>query len=292
MPSQNFRVSGVALSVTSGRLSYTFGLRGPAWTVDTACSSSLVGAHSAYSALLLGQCGWAANSGCNVTLYVDTPAMLVKATMLSGDGRCKALDSRADGYSKGDACGTMIMRALEPEELADPDSSAASDVLAVVLGTAVNQDGRSSALTAPNGPAQQEVLRQALGAAGLAPHQIGKLRISSPMKDFFRHLFDFHCCTFLTIETRASPLAFLPPPFFQTPWPCTAPAPAWETPLKSVLCRRCWSMLPDSRPSKPAAGGAPLTLAAHSRCCLWPPSRGSDTRSLVLASQVRMTRQT
>lgn len=74
-----YSATGVALNVTSGRLSYTFGLKGPAVTVDTACSSSLVSAHTAYMSLLLGHCSQAVNCGVNLTLFPDTPAMFKRA---------------------------------------------------------------------------------------------------------------------------------------------------------------------------------------------------------------------
>jgi acyl transferase domain-containing protein len=85
------------LSVASGRVSYTFGLRGPAITVETACSSSLVALHVASGALPRGHCTSALSCGVNLTLLPDTPATFARAGMLTPDGRCKTLDASADG---------------------------------------------------------------------------------------------------------------------------------------------------------------------------------------------------
>ena len=164
-----YTATGRAASVTSGRLSYTFGLKGPSVTVDTACSSSLVSLHMAYNSLMLGQCSAACNSGVNIMISPETPAAFQKAGMLSADGRCKTLDSNADGYVRAEACGSMVVQ-LAGEAIA-------SAVVAVFRGSAVNQDGRSSSLTAPNGPSQQGVIRQALQASALEPSDIQALQL-------------------------------------------------------------------------------------------------------------------
>ena len=164
-----YTATGRAASVTSGRLSYTFGLKGPSVTVDTACSSSLVSLHMAYNSLMLGQCSAVCNSGVNIMMSPETPAAFHKAGMLSADGRCKTLDSHADGYVRAEACGSIIVQVA--------GAASASAVLAVFRGSAVNQDGRSSSLTAPNGPSQQGVIRLALQTSALGPHQMHALQL-------------------------------------------------------------------------------------------------------------------
>jgi acyl transferase domain-containing protein len=85
--------------------------------------------------------------------------------MLSPEGRCKTLDASADGYARAEGCGTYLLAAINSPYDDEPSSDVhQKSVLCVIPGTAINQDGRSSALTAPNGPAQQEVIRQALAA--------------------------------------------------------------------------------------------------------------------------------
>jgi len=153
-----YTATGNTLSVASGRISYAFGLRGPALTVDTACSSSLVSLHTAFNAITLGQCTQAVNAGANLMLSVDTPAAFAKSGMLAADGRCKTLDSAADGYVRAEAAGAYLLQSSSSSSLPEV-------VYAVLRATSVNQDGRSSSLTAPNGPSQQDVIRSALSAA-------------------------------------------------------------------------------------------------------------------------------
>ncbi|KAL4451846.1 hypothetical protein ABPG75_007508, partial [Micractinium tetrahymenae] len=163
-----FTATGTTASVLSGRLSYSFGLRGPALTIDTACSSALVGVHTAFSGLQLRQVAAAAAAGVNLILHQETSAIAQKAGMLAPDGRCKALSAAADGYGRAEACGVLL---LQSASLAGGSQAPA----AFLAGTAVNQDGRSSSLTAPNGPSQQEVMRATLGAASLAAADVSAL---------------------------------------------------------------------------------------------------------------------
>jgi acyl transferase domain-containing protein len=163
-----YSATGGALSVASGRLSYTFGFRGPAVSVDTACSSSLVAAHLAAGNVFAGVCSGGLTAGAGLLLSPDTTAMFHKAGMLAADGRCKTLDAAADGYVRGEAVGAVLMQALQ---------GLLTGSLAVFVGSAVNQDGRSSSLTAPNGPSQQEVARQVLAAARLAAADVAQVQM-------------------------------------------------------------------------------------------------------------------
>ncbi|XXT21833.1 amino acid adenylation domain-containing protein [Sorangium sp. So ce429] len=161
-----YALTGNASTFAAGRLSYWLGLHGPSMSVDTACSSSLVAVNLACQSLRAGECTMAIAGGVNALLSPEVFVVLSKARMMAADGRCKTFDRAADGYVRGEGCGVVVLKRLS-DALANNDS-----ILALIRGSAVNHDGRSSGITVPNARAQQAVIRQALRAAGIAPAQV------------------------------------------------------------------------------------------------------------------------
>jgi acyl transferase domain-containing protein len=158
--------SGNAHSTASGRLSYFLGLTGPCLSIDTACSSSLVAVHQSLISLRQGECNLALVGGVYRLSAPEESISLAKARMLSPDGRCKVFDASANGYVRAEGCGMIVLKRLLDAQ-ADGDN-----ILALIRGSAINQDGSTSGLTVPNGPQQAAVIRQALANSGITPEQV------------------------------------------------------------------------------------------------------------------------
>jgi acyl transferase domain-containing protein len=158
--------TGNAFSIAANRLSYFFDFRGPSLAIDTACSSSLVAVHLACQSLRSGESNLVLAGGVNLLLRPEVTMIFSQAQMMAPDGRCKTFDARANGYVRAEGCGIVVLKRLK-NALEEGDR-----VLAVIRGSAINQDGRSNGITAPNGPAQEAVLKQALINAEVTPSQI------------------------------------------------------------------------------------------------------------------------
>ena len=158
--------TGNELSILSNRISYIYNLKGPSLTVNTACSSSLVALNLACENILAGNCSMAVAAGVNLILTPTFSIVFEKAGMLSKDGRCKTFDEGANGYLRGEGAGAVILKPLKAA-IEDRDN-----ILAVIKGTSINQDGHSNGLTAPNAQAQTEVILSAWEKGNIDPRTI------------------------------------------------------------------------------------------------------------------------
>ncbi|MGE5695879.1 MAG: polyketide synthase Pks13 [Candidatus Sericytochromatia bacterium] len=162
-----YAITGTASSIIANRVSYFYDFRGPSVSVDTACSSSLVAAHQAVQALRAGECDVAIAGGVNALI---TPMVTIGfdevGGVLAADGRIKSFSSDADGYSRAEGGGMLVFKRVD-DARRDGDQ-----ILAVIAGSAVNHDGRSNGLLAPNPDAQADVLRKAYKDAGINPRTV------------------------------------------------------------------------------------------------------------------------
>src|ERR1700751_184558 len=162
-----YAITGTASSIVANRVSYFFDFHGPSVAVDTACSSSLVATHQAVQALRSGECDTALAGGVNALI---TPAVTLGfdeiGQVLAPDGRIKPFSSDADGYTRSEGGAMLVLKRVD-DARRDGDQ-----ILAVIAGSAVNHDGRSNGLIAPNPDAQADVLRRAYKDAGINPRTI------------------------------------------------------------------------------------------------------------------------
>lgn len=156
-----YSITGNVLNLIPGRVAYFFDLKGPSLSVDTACSSSLVAIHYACQSLRNGEIDYALAGGVNTILLPESNISLSKAHVLSLEGQCKTFDAAADGYARAEGCGVLLLKRLS-DALRDKDT-----ILAVIKASAVNNDGKTAGLVAPNGQSQEDVMLKALKQAEL-----------------------------------------------------------------------------------------------------------------------------
>ncbi|WP_454561449.1 polyketide synthase Pks13 [Mycobacterium haemophilum] len=162
-----YAITGTSSSIIANRVSYFYDFRGPSVTIDTACSSSLVAIHQGVQALRNGEADVAVAGGVNALI---TPMVTLGfdeiGAVLAPDGRIKSFSSDADGYTRSEGGGMLVLKRVD-DARRDGDQ-----ILAVIAGSAVNHDGRSNGLIAPNQDAQADVLRRAYKDAGIDPRTV------------------------------------------------------------------------------------------------------------------------
>lgn len=161
--SAKYKPTGMSNSILANRISWFYDFKAPSLTVDTACSSSMVAFHLGCQSLTAGESEMAVVSGVNVLLWPNDFVAMSHHGFLSPDGLCYSFDHRANGYSRGEGVGTVILKRLS-DALRDGDT-----IRAVVRGSGVNQDGRTPGISLPNGTAQTALIRDVYARAGLNP---------------------------------------------------------------------------------------------------------------------------
>lgn len=164
-----YTLTGVVPNLAAGRVAYVLGAHGPTLTVDTACSSSLVATHLAVQSLRRGECDVALAGGVNVIVAPEPTIAFCNLRAMSPEGRCKTFDANADGYVRSEGCGVVVL-----ERLSDAVAKG-HRIVAVIRGSALNHDGKSSGLTVPNGAAQRAVIEAALADGGVNASDVGYL---------------------------------------------------------------------------------------------------------------------
>ncbi len=163
-----YMTMGTGRYATSGRISYALGLRGPSLTLDTACSSSLAAVHLGVRSIREGESSLVLAGGVNLILQPHITIAYSQPRMMAADGHCKFGDASGDGYVRSEGAGLVVLKPLD-RALADGDR-----IYAVIRGSAINNDGRSSGtLGRPSRLGQEELLRAAYRDAGIPPGEVG-----------------------------------------------------------------------------------------------------------------------
>lgn len=158
--------AGASMTILANRISHAFDFTGPSMSIDTACSSSLVATHTACQSIWNNDTDIAVVGGVNIMLSPEYFISMSKARLLSKKARCFAFDERASGYVRGEGCGIVIIKPLEAA-LKDNDR-----IYSVIVGSGVNQDGRTAGISLPSAKAQEKLIRHVYAKAKVSFDQI------------------------------------------------------------------------------------------------------------------------
>lgn len=161
-----YSLFGAAYSAAAGRMAYYYDFKGPAVVNDSACSSSLVALNNAVNCLKTGECDLAIVGAANIILNPSIFIGLSRIQALAPDGRCKVFDNNADGFGRGEGCGILILKRLD-DAIRDHNT-----ISAIVKSSAIGQDGKANGFYAPNGIAEERVMKRALDLSGYSSDDI------------------------------------------------------------------------------------------------------------------------
>ncbi|RYP42325.1 hypothetical protein DL767_000247 [Monosporascus sp. MG133] len=161
------QATGCAYAMQSNRISHFFDLKGPSFTTDTACSSSLVALHVACQSLRAGESKMAIVGGCHLNMLPEFWISFSKSRLFSDSGRSFSFDNRGTGFGRGEGCGVIVIKPLE-QARKDNDS-----IRAIIVGSGINQDGKTPGITMPCGDAQESLMRQVYRNSGINPKDCG-----------------------------------------------------------------------------------------------------------------------
>ncbi|KAI6712167.1 polyketide synthase 1 [Diplocarpon mali] len=162
-----YQATGCAFGMQSNRLSHFFDLRGPSFTMDTACSSSLVALHQACQSLRTGESDMAIVGGCHLNTLPEMWISMSMSRLFSDEGRSFSFDSRGTGYGRGEGCGMIVLKPLDQALMSN------DNIRAVIVGSGINQDGKTPGITMPSGDAQESLIRSVYESAGINPKDTG-----------------------------------------------------------------------------------------------------------------------
>ncbi|MEU0135859.1 type I polyketide synthase, partial [Streptomyces sp. NPDC006296] len=167
----SFTLSALQRGILANRISFFLGLSGPSVVVDSAQSSALVAVHQAYESVRRGESAWALAGGVNLILSPESTVTAGEFGALSPDGRCYTFDARANGYVRGEGGGVVVL--MRPADAL----AQGHEVVCLIRGGAVNNDGGGEQLTTPSLTGQEEVLRTALAASRTDPAEVGYVEL-------------------------------------------------------------------------------------------------------------------
>jgi polyketide synthase PksN len=160
-------LTGSWAGIMASRIQYIFNLRGPSLVVDTACSAGLTATHMACRSLVQGECDMALSGGIHLTYLPSLKGQKSSMDMVeSSDGKVRTFDKGANGTVWGEGVGILFLKKLS-KALEDGDN-----IHAVIKGSAINNDGASNGITAPNADAQEDVIIDAWTQAQINPESI------------------------------------------------------------------------------------------------------------------------